>query len=234
MPRDRKGIIRKSGNQRKDPVTFFVIASEGTKTEPYYFGLLSKKIQTLPLGRIIKVEVLERMDTDSSFKRVIHQLDDYRKKYTLKHGDELWCLIDRDRIPEKNAAEASRLCRQKNYEFCLTSPCFELWLLLHVKNLSDFNQAEKQQLLGNKYVNASRTFAEQALHESLLAQHNTAYRKNALPAEILIHLPMAIQRAFHEQLDEKHWTFHDFCTRVHILMQRIFQADPPDFNVWNP
>lgn len=121
MPRDRKGIVRKSGNQRKDPRTFFVIASEGTKTEPIYFDLISQKLRSLPIGRVVKVEALFRTDTDSSFKRVIQQLDEYKKKYTLKNDDELWCLIDRDRIPERNAAEASRLCRQKGYEFSLTS-----------------------------------------------------------------------------------------------------------------
>lgn len=231
MPRDRKGITRSSGRQRKDPVTFYVIASEGTETEPAYFEYVSILLSRLSIGRLIKVEPLRRSDSDSSFIRVIKQLDDYKRMYSLKAGDELWCLIDRDNIPIKNAAQAAKLCSQKNYEFCLSTPCFELWLLLHFKDLSAFTADELNGFLENKKRIASRTVLEHALNEEIKTVLGKSYSKSSLPPELLEYLPVAMQRAFSGRLDSNHWTFTALCTRVHVLVQRIFNAEPPDYKI---
>lgn len=231
MPRDRKGITRKSSGQYEDPAKFFVVAAEGTETEYQYFEQISIHITRLQLSHLVKVEPLKREDTKSDFRRVIRQLDDYRRKYMLNADDELWCLIDRDRILPKNASEAGRLCRQKKYEFCLSSPCFEIWLLLHIKDLTDFTRDELQELLENRKTTASKTVLEHTLNEATKTVLGKAYHKNNPPPELLQYLPIAIHRAFLNQLDTKHWTLTDFCTRVHVLVQRIFKAELPDYKI---
>lgn len=232
MPRDRKGITQTRGNQRKDPTVFFVIAFEGTETEPFYFELISGLLSKLRIGRLIKVEPLRRLNKASSFKDVIKQLDDHKRTYSLKKDDELWCLIDRDNIPEKNAAQAHKLCKQKKYEFCLTSPCFELWLLLHFKDLSDFSPEELQSFLKNRKINSSKTVLEHQLNNETNSAFGKSYHKNAPPPELMDYMSLAMQRAFSNQL-EKDWTFEDFCTRVHELVQRIFKSEPPDYKIPN-
>lgn len=231
MPRDRKGITRLSGRQRKDPVVFFVIASEGTETEPSYFEHISSLLSQLSIGRLVKVEPLRRSDHDISFTRVIKQLDDYKQIYSLKSGDELWCLMDRDKIPIKHAVQAQQQCGQKKYEFCLSTPSFEIWLLLHLRDFTDFTQDQLNALLKNRKINASKTVLEHTLNEATKTTLGIAYHKNDPPPKILEYLPIAMHRAFSNQLDTRHWTFTDFCTRVHVLVQRIFKAEPPDYNI---
>lgn len=228
MPRDSRGITRKSGGQRKDPTVYYIIASEGTETEPGYFELISGVLSSMPLGRLVKVEPLRRQDTNSSFKRVIQQLDDYRNKYMLKGNDELWCLIDKDRIPVRNIAEADRLCRQKGYEFCLTTPCFELWLVLHIKDPTNITPEEITKILENRKV-GNRSYMEIYLNDLCMNEWGCGYRKNNPPSQLIDNIPFAIQRAFVFQLEEKHWSLTEFCTRLHILIQRIFNVDPPNY-----
>lgn len=230
MPRDKKGIIRKSGGQSKDPTKYFVIASEGTETEPGYFEMIAEYVTKLSIGRLVKIEPLRRADTDSSFRRVIQQLDEYKRSYMLKTSDEMWCLIDRDRIPPANIAEADQLCRQKGYYFCLTSPCFELWLLLHLKDLTDFSQQEQLDILANRKT-GNRTYIERKLSELCMDAFGLAYHKNNPPAALLQHIPAAISRSFNHLLDDKHWTHADFCTLIHLLVQRIFDAQGPDYHI---
>ncbi len=193
MPRERKGLVRKSGGQSKDPYVIFVIAAEGSDTEILYFRQIKSLLERLQLGRLVKVEPLERReimnkagksvkDTRSSAKDVIELLDGYRNKYSIKEGDELWCVIDRDRWPVKNIAAAARSCRQRNYEFSMTTPCFELWLLLHLPDLT-------------------------------------------------MRIPNATQQAFCLALEAKHWREDRFCTRLHLLVKRIFKLEAPDYHL---
>jgi hypothetical protein len=46
--------------------------------------------------------------------------------------DEIWCVFDRDEHPD--VARAIREARDSGVRAALSSPCFELWLLLHVED----------------------------------------------------------------------------------------------------
>lgn len=97
--------------------------------------------------------------------------------------------------------------------------------------MSDFSVVEQQQLLENRTVNASRSYAEQVFHKLSMEVWNKSFHKNAPPVELIQHLSLAIQRAYQGKMEEKHWTVDDFCTRLHVLVQRIFRAEPPDFHI---
>lgn len=225
MPRDKKGISRKSGGQRKDPTTFFVIASEGRLSEPQYFAHIAEFLKTRQLGRLVKVEPLLRDDNASDFKRVLSMLDEYKSKYSLKESDRLWCLVDADNWPEKNIAQAQQLCKQKQYEFCMTNPCFELWLLLHHLDINTVSEQVKQHI----FAPASSKEIVQLLHDILKQAYGEGYQKGKISDIHLEKIPFALKQAFELELEKSHWTFETCCTRIHILIQQIFQSEAPDY-----
>ncbi len=76
----------------------FVIATEGTETEVYYFEEL--KASELADRGTMYLEVIKRKSTESSNSspsNVLRQLDTFKKEYNLQDGDELWVVIDRDK-----------------------------------------------------------------------------------------------------------------------------------------
>jgi len=237
MPRERKGIIRKSGGQSKDPYVIFVIASEGTNTEPAYFDLIGNYLKTCSLGRLVKIESLKRAelasgkDTDSYYLRVIGLLDEYKEKYLIKEGDELWCLIDRDKWTQRSLADANKLCGQKGYQFCLTSPCFEFWLLLHFKHLNDFSATDQNVLLENRKIRHKETSCSLELSKVLKMEIGEGFRKNRIHPVFLQNLPLAVRRAFELKLEENHWRLDKFCTRIHLLIGNILQMEPPQYDL---
>jgi RloB-like protein len=235
MPRARKGLVRKSGGQSKDPYVIFVIATEGLDTEPAYFRHIKTRLERLGLDRLVKIETLERMrlnpagetekDTRSDVRYVLDMLDGYSKKYTIQTGDELWCVIDRDRWPNRNIAAAAQHCLQKDYEFCATTPCFECWLLLHFADFNHFSKEEYAEIIDNKRNNpGNRTRAEHLLNEWMKANGIGAYKKNHLP-DLSEHIEYAVNQAFRLALEDGHWQDNLLCTRLHVLLQRIFKIN---------
>jgi RloB-like protein len=117
MPLIKRPFKRKS-NERDSRL--FVIACEGSKTEPRYFEAIKTYFQNSRLN----IEILNRVDygineTNSSAKDVIKTLDGFKKRYSLDRNDELWLVLDRDtaNFPEKSLNEIARLALQKKIFF---------------------------------------------------------------------------------------------------------------------
>ena len=85
--RDRKGLTKRKSRYR-DPYTLYVIASEGTETEPLYFSYLQDYVSRhQELNSLVKIEPLSRKlknDTSSDSARILELLDDFNKKFSLK------------------------------------------------------------------------------------------------------------------------------------------------------
>ena len=111
----------------------FVIATEGTDTEPAYFRGLQER-EVIDRSRVhIEVIATPREDGTSAPKHVIGRLDAFASRYRLLTGlDELWLVIDVDRWPAQQLSEVAQAAAQKRFELAVSNPCFELWLLLHV------------------------------------------------------------------------------------------------------
>lgn len=188
MPRERREFKRPSFIRNVQKL--FVIATEGIKTEIKYFEQF--KSEEYYNNQSVFIEVLKRLTTDSSPAVVIKQLNNFSKEFNLKEGDELWMVIDRDKQSwsAKQIAEVARLCVQKRYGFALSNPCFELWLLLHRKDINEYSAAVREELLINlKTGNRGRVEIE------LLAICGTYNKSNLNVDDYLPHVNVAIQRA---------------------------------------
>jgi len=199
MGRERKKLERVSHVR---DARLFVIATEGEETEKQYFEDLTSK-EWYPNPRVI-IEVLERSTSASNPKRILKMLDERKKKRGLKFDDELWLVINRDKQSWtlEEIAEVAQVCLQKGYYLALSNPCFELWLLLHIKSLEEYSDDILQEFLENKKVTASRTRLEKELI-LLLGSYN---KSNLDTSPFLGLVQKAIERA--KKLDiypEQRW-----------------------------
>lgn len=224
MSRERKGISKRK-SKIKDTRRYFVIASEGADTERIYFEGLAKLIIKDGLDRLIKIEFLVRNGEDerakSAHKDIIKQLDTYKKKYRLDEKDELWLVIDRDKQNNKidTFADTVRKCIQKNYFLALSNPNFELWLLLHLKNLNDYSEEKINILFENKKVEGSNRKALEKKLLDLLSEYN---KSNYDFEKFESCIPDAIQRA--KDLDknpDERWIEDSLGSRVYLLVEKI-------------
>ncbi|MCK4560003.1 MAG: RloB domain-containing protein [Calditrichia bacterium] len=140
-----------------------IIATEGQKTEIKYFYRL-KNEYSLPRNRIY-IEILPKLTPMSSPTSVLNMLNEFEKDYILREGDELWMVIDRDKQSWTSAtiSQVARQCYQKNYFLALSNPAFEVWLLLHLKDLTEYTADEIEELFQNRRISKHRTRLEREL-----------------------------------------------------------------------
>lgn len=194
-----------------------MIATEGEETEKQYFEDLTSK-DWYPNPRVI-IEVLERSSSASNPKRILKQLDERHKKRGLQFDDELWLVIDRDKQSWtiEEIASVAQVCVQKGYYLAVSNPCFELWLLLHIKSLEEYSDDILQEFLDNKKVTSSRSRLEKELI-LLLGRYNKSNLETAL---FLPFVKKAIENA--QKLDrhsEQRWP-NQLGTRVYRLVEKI-------------
>ena len=72
-------------------------------------------------------------------------------EYNIEDDDELWVVVDRDKWKDKMLSEVALYCHQDpNLNFCVSNPCFELWLLLHLEDVTLYTPNDLQLLRENR------------------------------------------------------------------------------------
>lgn len=142
--RKRKDFVRLEGVRSARLV---VIASEGRCTESIYFSAVKDKL----CAPNVHVEILSRNSNESSPESVHAQIVEFMRQYNIEDDDELWLVIDRDRWHERMLSQVAQLCSQNPHlNFCLSNPCFELWLLLHIEDIREYDEATFHELALNR------------------------------------------------------------------------------------
>ncbi len=123
MPRKRRRFRRLPGERpyRK----MFVIATEGNKTEPLYFGIFNDQ------QSVIHVRCLKSKH-ESAPTHVLKKMENFLEGKALRKSDEAWLVVDKDNWTDEQLAELHAWSQKKDtYGFALSNPMFEYWLLLH-------------------------------------------------------------------------------------------------------
>lgn len=156
---------------------------------------------------------------------VLQQLEDFFELNALKPEDELWCVVDRDQWTIRPSAKGlglkgiARECLNRGYHFCLSNPNFELWLLLHVKQISDYSIEEQTILFESKKSKSGKTPLEYELAKRL----SKGYNKVTLQAaDFIPNLDFAIAQAKNFDTDPKlRWVENRFYTKVYALVEKM-------------
>jgi len=205
----------------RDLNKLFVIATEGQKTEIKYFnGIKSSK--EFPHTKVY-IEILHRKNSNSSPTSVRKMLDEFKKEFLLNEDDELWLVIDRDKQSWEidEISEVARLSVQKKYFLALSNPAFEVWLLLHVKDITEYTDDESNALFENRKINRNRTRLEKELINIC-----GGYNKSNLNLDHYIpHVHLAIRRSENLVRDtDERWPNY-LGTHVHKLVKKLLQSE---------
>ena len=215
--RSRNSLMRERREAYRD-ARLIVIASEGKDTERIYFKALAKEY-TNPR---VHVHILERSvdeQNNSSPEHVLKQLNDYKEQYALEADDELWLVVDKDRWTEAMLSHVATECVQDNYmHMALSNPCIELWLLLHLVDVSLLRPEEQLQWLENRRKSKNTDpYLKVRLRKEMGSYHESAYDVQMLIANV----ETAIKRA--RTLDKNpadRWP-QTLGTRVYLLAESV-------------
>lgn len=128
------------------PGDSFLIVTEGTVTEPVYLELFRKSLQ------LATVTVKIQPGRASHPKHVIQSAADevaalarrVENKQTavdeVEKYDHVWAVIDTDvAVREGIWSDVQQLAASRSVSLAHSTPCFEFWLLLHLKNTAPTN-----------------------------------------------------------------------------------------------
>lgn len=195
MPREPIPLIREGGHV--DAEKLFVLSYEGTVTEKKYFQDFRVSDYFNNNGLIEIVPLKRPNDKGSDPFSVKKLLNEAKKEYGFKITDEFWLIFDRDdweSIHKLSFDDLVRECKsEKNFYLAMSNPCFEIWLVLHFKNLAEFTQEEQNLLLKNEKITSSKNYIDTVV--GYLQDGDRGYNKRPNPS---IYLPLtnsAIQRA---------------------------------------
>ena len=196
MPRERSELFRESNSKPKEKI--IVLAYEGSITEAQYFEKLKENVRFNDDLIHLKSLKRRRKDGESAPTHVFKKLKrEAKDEFNLDKTDELWMIIDRDQW--NNIAEISTLCKDEgNFYLALSNPCFEFWLLLHIKDLNEFREQELIDIFENKKVSNTKTYLKRLLGELLIDGYNESKPK---PDRFFPYIDLAIAITRAKNLD---------------------------------
>ena len=209
--RQRKDFQRIEGVKSS---RLIVIAAEGRATENIYFEAMRQEL----CATNVQLVVLNREDDNSNPANVHRQIKDFMDEYNILDDDQLWIVIDRDDWKEKMLADIAQLCQQNsNLIFCMSNPCFELWLILHLEDIEDYSEEDKKNLFENPRLSTHGTWTKYHLRKLMGHYQESDYD----PSILLPHVEEAICRAEKLDINPKDRWPQTTGTRVYLLAKSI-------------
>jgi hypothetical protein len=220
MPRERSEPVRKGGYLNAEK--FFVLSFEGERSEPKYFEDLRKSgyfnnsglIETIPLKR-----PANRGTNPLDVKKLLKEA---KAEFNFKKTDEFWLIIDRDHWETIHKIDFQSLVsdckKEENFFLAMSNPCFEIWLIMHLKDIEDFTQQEKEALLANAKISAKKNHIDNVLGDLL----GRGYNKRPNPGVFLPKIHQAMERAEKQDLNNNDYPL-ELGTHVHRLIKKLIE-----------
>jgi len=155
----------------------------------WYYEISMKKSLTDIVKNIEEAceNICECLKKEMNVNNIMNDISEIIKneKITYEEGFDKICLIvDRDKNsfvanPKNNQFKyVMDTCKQKNFGFYLTNPCFEFWLLLHFEEVFGL---DRDKLIENKKETSKRTYSEIELRKIF-----PKYKKASYDAHVLV------------------------------------------------
>lgn len=227
MPREPIPLIRQGGFV--DAEKLFVLSYEGTVTEKKYFQDFRASKYFNNNGLIEIVPLKRPKDKGSDPFSVKNLLKEAKKEYGFKITDEFWLVIDRDdweKIHKLNFDDLVIECNnEKNFYLAMSNPCFEIWLILHLKELSEFTQDEQILIFENAKVSKSKNHIDIVVGQ--LQGDNRGYNKRPNPSIYLPQTKVALERA--KSIDNLEDDYpKSLGTHLYKLIEKLINNESPN------
>lgn len=194
-----------------------VIATEGEKTEPDYFIYLQRKF------RRANIEIVPRDYSCSDPMRVLEDLIEYKNNEPRRRNNtkEHWIVIDINGRCSKVIEKVVRKAVCNGLLVADSNPCFELWLLLHRKPLSDYTDDLLKELQQNERI-GNRTRLEVELVKICGEYNKSGIRES----DFLPYITIAIQNAYTADIKPNSPWILRIGSRVYKLVESILGYSP--------
>ena len=123
--------IKKIKQQKKH----ILIALEDTKSSRFYIKDLLKDKGIIP-----HIVFAKHIGTDP--KSVLQAIEQFNKANPTIKYEKAWLVIDKDSFNKNNFKGTLETARQKGICVAYSNECYELWLLLHFKDITSFKTRE--------------------------------------------------------------------------------------------
>lgn len=168
------------------------------------------------------MEILSRDTNESSPESVHAQIVDFMKQYNIEDDDELWLVIDRDRWHERMLSQVAQLCAQNTHlNFCMSNPCFELWLLLHLEDVRKYDAQMSLDLTSNRKSSSGVTWLKKRMRDLLGSYSESNYEV----AKLVPHVTTAMEIARDMDVNPSDRWPQTVGTRVYKLMESITELN---------
>lgn len=165
MPREPIPLIRKGGFI--DAEKIFILSYEGTVSEKKYFEDFRKSDLFDNSGLIETISLKRPKDRGSDPINVKKLLQEAKREFNFKNTDEFWLIIDRDHwetIHNHNFDKLVEDCKaEKNFYLAMSNPCFEIWLILHLKDVNEYSNEEKKAIFENVKISNKKNHIDVVL-----------------------------------------------------------------------
>lgn len=226
MPRVPIPLIRQGGHI--DAEKLFILSYEGTVTEKKYFQdfRTSKYFNNSGLIEIVPLKRLKDKGSDPfSVKKLLKEA---KKDYGFKITDEFWLIVDRDDWESIHKLSFDFLvveCKKEtNFYLAMSNPCFEIWLVLHLKDLSEFSEEEQTLIFENAKI-GNKNYIDNVVGQ--LQGGDRGYNKRPNPN---IYLPLtkkAINRA--KSIDKLNEDYpKSIGTHLYKLIEKLIDNESPN------
>lgn len=134
----------------------YLIVCEGTKTEPYYLQELLDELHIRP--QVARVAPNDGVSPDRVVARALALYEE--DELTGDAFDQVYCVFDRDRHTTFDAAvqrTKDLTAAGKPFVAITSTPCFEVWLLLHFRYSDQPFHSAGRKSAGDQVVSALKT-----------------------------------------------------------------------------
>ena len=187
---------------------YFLIVTEGEKTEPIYFESFKRK---LPRGLLDTIELIgEGANTVTVVQKAISERDMRNSDPVLPNFDEVWAVFDRDAFGPKKVHQAIQLANIENIGVGFSNEAFELWYILHFQFLDAALHRHQyipilSAICGFKYEENSEEFV------------------TYLEANGDVHQAIRWARQLCERFDDKYHYDNAPLTTVYMLVEKLIE-----------
>ena len=120
-----------------------------------------------------------------------------KSEYNFRATDEFWLIIDRDDWEKIHHVDFDALyddCeKEKNFFIALSNPCFEFWLILHLRKLEDIADSDREKILENEKVSVKHNYIDLYLAECI--GDGRGYTKRPKASVFMPRVKVAIENA---------------------------------------
>lgn len=200
----------------------FLIVCEDEKTEPEYFNKYKSQI---PEESIYLKSVGTGRDPKGVVERAIEEkiiLEEISKRQV----DETWVVFDKDDADEnetktRNFNSAFRTANFENIRVAYSNEVFELWLLLHLKDINSSKKLPRSEI----YEILQSQIRKTKKYSDYIYEHRKPKSKTIEIIFEIGNVNLAIKRA--QKLLEKQKNIEPInanpSTKVHLLVKRLME-----------